>query len=209
MYKIYINDTPLMLMSREEKENRPAAGASGLVARYPGKSKFLLHYIDMLEKSDRYQSVVLYSPDLDALWRDFKSLFTLIEAAGGLVFNDSGSLLFIYRRGSWDLPKGKIDSEESSEDAAVREVQEETGLHSVKLDGLFDTTYHTYRQKGGRILKRTYWYTMHTSRTELVPEEEEDIEIATWMTIDEFFGEEREVYGNIRDLLVQYEASQQ
>lgn len=202
MYKIYINDTPLFLLSAEEHRDWPDPDETHLVAPYPGKAKFLLNYIDMLEKSDRFETVALYSRDYDQLVRDFKNHFTKIGAAGGLVFNSDSELLFIFRRGFWDLPKGKIDEGESVEEAALREVREETGLHQVDLGEKIGNTYHTYRdKKGTRILKRTHWFAMSTEERELVPEEKEDIEIATWMKISDFFAEERKVYGNIQDLL--------
>ncbi len=204
MYKIYINNTPLYLISKEELPQRPNPDADNLVARYPGKSKFLFHYIDMLEKTDRFESVTLYSENAHQLWADFNSQFEIVEAAGGLVFNDD-ELLWIFRRGSWDLPKGKIDEGETTDEAAVREVKEETGLENLTLERFFHTTYHTYRGKSNeRILKPTHWYIMRTEQRELQPEHKEDIEFAEWMTIPEFFAADREVYGNIRDLVKGY-----
>lgn len=202
MYKIYINDTPLILASANELDALPQPGEKDLRARYPGKAKFLLNYIDMLEKSGRYDSVTLYSDDFEGLRSDFDRHFEIVEAAGGLVYNAEGAVLFIYRRGSWDLPKGKIDSGENPGEAAQREVREETGLQELTIERPLSTTYHTYRDReGGRILKRTYWFSMRTKEMLLIPEKEEDIEIAVWMTIPDFFAEERVVYGNIRELL--------
>jgi len=202
MYKIYINGTPLILIAKEKLGELPEPGPEELRARYPGKSKFLLHYIDMLEKSDRFARVVLYSEDFEGLKRDFDANFKLIEAAGGLVTNEQGQVLLIYRRGSWDLPKGKIDAGESPAEAALREVGEETGLREHVLGKPIATTYHTYRdRRGKRILKRTYWFAMHSPDEPLLPQAEEDIERAVWMDLTDFFAEERVIYGNIRQLL--------
>ena len=208
MYKIYINNTP-MLLSRDKasaagghSDKTPADKGDRLVARYSGKPKSLLQYVDMLEKSQRFESVTLYSDDYEQLCRDFDAHFQLIEAAGGIVFNTKGEVLFIFRRGSWDLPKGKIDKGESPEAAAVREVQEETGLREVHSGALVDITYHTYREKDQRrILKRTYWFRMETPDQVLVPQTDEDIETAVWMSLPEFYSQERVVYRNIDDLL--------
>ncbi len=202
MYKIYINDTPLFLASLDELDALPPPAAKDLRTRYPGKAKFLLNYIDMLEKSGRYDSVALYSENYERLKSDFESHFQIIEAAGGLVYNPEGAVLLIYRRGSWDLPKGKIDAGENPQEAALREVREETGLRELAIEAPLSTTYHTYRDRNGRrILKRTYWFTMRTEETLLIPETEEDIELAVWMTIPDFFARERVVYGNILELL--------
>lgn len=83
MYKIYINETPLILSTTEEKDRFGEAGEWRLLAPYPGKPKFLYHYIDLLEKNDRYEWVVLYHRDIARLWADFKGQFRCIEAAGG------------------------------------------------------------------------------------------------------------------------------
>jgi 8-oxo-dGTP pyrophosphatase MutT (NUDIX family) len=202
MYKIYINDTPLILCHSDEVENLPAADDQHLIARYPGISRFLLNYIDMLEKTSRYKVVALYSDNFEQLKADFDGLFKIIEAAGGVVYNKNNQILFIYRRGFWDLPKGKIDKGESKEMAAVREVQEETGLNEVELLDFITETYHTYRTgKQKRILKRTYWYKMRTIETDLVPQTEEDIEQAIWIRKDDFLAQDQPVYGNIKTLI--------
>ncbi len=201
MYKIYINDTPLFLIDQQVLPNWRTADADNLVARYAGKPKFLLTYIDMLEKSQRFKSVTLYADNFDQLKADFDGHFTIIEAAGGLVLNPMGQVLFIFRRNSWDLPKGKIDEGESIEEAAVREVQEETGLKEVTILRPLPTTFHIYREKKKRILKRTYWFEMKTDQIKLTPQTEEEIDQAVWMDLETFRSQTRKIYGNINDLL--------
>lgn len=203
MYAIYINGTPLYLTtSNDPALPTPGAEEGTFVMRYPGKTKFLVNYVDMLEKTDKHTAVWLHHSDLERLRADFFSLFKLVEAAGGLVFNDRDEVLLIFRRGSWDLPKGKIDAGESREAAAVREVQEETGLQMLERGALLHTTYHTYRnRKDRRVLKPTYWYRMTTTERHLVPQTEEDIERAEWMTLEKFFEKKRVVYKNILDVL--------
>ena len=206
MYKIYINETPLILMSEGEATtgNWPRDDRH-LLARYPGKAKFLMNYIDMLEKSRRFEAVMLYAQKTEQLYTDFEGHFSVMEAAGGLVFNSSGEVLFIYRRGYWDLPKGKIDKGESREEAALREVEEETGLQSVELGPAITTTHHTYRDgKGRRILKHTYWYRMNSEGGALIPQTEEDIEQVVWMSLADFFSDERPVYRSIREMLEKF-----
>ena len=100
-----------------------------------------------------------------------------------MVENDQHGILFIFRRGKWDLPKGKIDEGETPEQAALREVGEECGLKELELGALIATTFHTYLLKDKRILKKTFWYEMSSdSKVELVPQTEEDIEKVAWMT---------------------------
>ena len=202
MYKIYINDTPIFLMNTEEKEELLPSSENILIAKYLGKSKFLLTYIDMLEKSKKFDSVVIYSDDYKKLVDDFKGLYKLIEAAGGVVFNEKNELLMIYRLGIWDLPKGKIDDGESPEEAAVREVEEETGINEIELGPLLTKSYHTYKNgKGKRILKRTYWFRMKTKDQKLVPQAEENIEIAEWISLKKYLSENRLTYRSIMDVI--------
>lgn len=202
MYKIYINDTPLQLVSTSEIDQLGPADEKNMIARYAGKSKYLLNYIDMLEKTDRFDSITLHAEELEKLWADYQSLYKKIEAAGGCVFNEQQELLVIFRRGFWDLPKGKIDPGESRQEAAVREVQEETGIDDINLGEWLATTLHTYKnKKNQRVLKFTYWYKMITSATVLIPQAEEDIEKAEWQEIDQFLNSGEPTYKNIRDIV--------
>ncbi len=201
MYKIYINETPLILTTVEDAAGYGPPSEKILILRYAGKKKFLLNVVNQLENSDRFEKVVVFHNDLDDLWETFCNCFKIIEAAGGAVFNREGKILMIFRRGSWDLPKGKIDDGESPQEAAIREVREETGLEDVSLGKHLLDTYHTYALKGKRILKKTYWYRMQTVQTELTPQTEEDIEQAVWVELDGFLSAHNKVYGNILDVL--------
>lgn len=202
MYKIYIKETPLFLVTPEELDQFQKADDTHLVARYPGKPKLLLSYVDMLEKTQRFDQIVLYHEDLEKLAEDFMGHFTIIEAAGGVVANEAQHVLAIFRRGYWDLPKGKIEPGEATEVAAVREVEEETGLQEVELIDSLAITYHTYRdKKEARILKRTFWYSMRSNQKELIPQLEEDIEQAVWMSIKALLEQEAPIFGNIKDIL--------
>lgn len=202
MYKIYINETPLILAKLNRLEDLPPSGPDKLVNRYPGLAKMLLNYVDMLEKNQQFEYVYLYSEDYEQLVADFKSHYKLIEAAGGLVYNPKQEILAIFRRGSWDLPKGKIDPGETPEVAAIREVQEETGINKVALGPHLTDTYHTYRLKNGkRVLKRTYWYRMETPESTLIPQSEEDIEEAIWIAPHSFLSEGHPMYKTIRHVV--------
>jgi len=108
-----------------------------------------------------------------------------IVAAGGLVYNESNELLMIFRRGKWDLPKGKLDEGESIPDCAVREVQEETGLTEITLGEFMRITHHQYFDKwlNETVIKETHWYRMSASSNQpLIPQTEEDIESIRWVS---------------------------
>lgn len=118
----------------------------------------------------------------DAEFQEFCSHFQEISAGGGLVRNREGKYLLICRHGIWDLPKGKLEPGESIETCALREVEEECGLHDLQLEALVCITHHTYRVFGEKCLKHTHWYRMrHEGDERLVPQGEEDITEARWV----------------------------
>ena len=203
MYKISINETPLILRDLKGLSSNPKSDEKNLVLEYTGKTKMLLQEVDMLEKSQHRDSVTIYAKEYVELVNDFNQLYKKIEAAGGVVFNPKGEILTMYRRGSWDLPKGKIDKGETKEVAAIREVQEETGLQQVERGPLLHTTYHTYKnRKGKRVLKPTYWYRMTTLEYDIHPQTEEDIELVEWIDPVLFLETKRPIYNTIWEVVV-------
>lgn len=201
MYKIYINGTPLYLVSSEDVKSFGPTTERKLVLRHMGKKKFLVNIVHQLETSERFEAIIVFDPDLERLWADFQKIYKPITAAGGAVFNAEGKVLLIHRRGSWDLPKGKMDPGETPELTAVREVQEECGLQQITLGQHLLDTWHTYEHKEKKMLKTTHWYLMQTTDHQLIPQTEEDIEQAVWADLDEFLASQNEVYGNISDVL--------
>jgi len=126
----------------------------------------------------------------------------MIEAAGGLVFNNDGDILMIFRNGKWDLPKGKLEIGESVEECAIREVEEECGILDLIIENKIKDTYHTYVLEGENILKKTYWYKMKTDYSaKLVPQIEEGITKASWVDKDQISKKLKNSYGNISDVL--------
>lgn len=116
--------------------------------------------------------------DTDAFFKQY----TCITAAGGLVINDEDKILMIFRRGKWDLPKGKLEGNEPLEVCAEREVKEETGLKNITLERFLTTTYHTYTERGKDILKDTHWYVFRApGQQNLKPQIEEDIMEIEWI----------------------------
>ena len=113
---------------------------------------------------------------------------TTIKAGGGLVLNDAGELLMIYRRGKWDLPKGKLDEGETIEACAVREVMEETGLTYVEIGNLVEISCHEYYDRFVKeeVIKETHWFLMRAKGEQVVtPQTEEDITEIKWVMGEE------------------------
>ncbi len=110
----------------------------------------------------------------------------IIQAGGGLVLNEHNELLLIFRRGSWDLPKGKLDPGESIEDCALREVEEETGVGNLTLIDFLGITQHQYFDPylKEEVIKESHWYTMSVKGVPaLIPQTEEDITDIKWVPL--------------------------
>lgn len=133
-------------------------------------------------------------------WRQFSKEYKLIHAAGGIVHNENDEILMIFRLGYWDFPKGKVEEGESFEEAAVREVEEETGLHNIELRQPLPNTYHTYTLRNTDILKVTHWYEMHASQQTLTPQTEEDIAQAVWVPLKDVTAHMQDSYPSLKGL---------
>lgn len=144
----------------------------------------------------------MITDDTEFAFNDFYTHFVPIEAAGGVVFNPKNELLLIKRLGKWDLPKGKIDGDETDEQAAIREVEEECGIGGLSIINKLQSTYHCYKQHNHRFLKITYWFSMQTEDNSLlIPQKEEHITEAVWMDWTSLNVEKLDSYASIQDLL--------
>ena len=128
-----------------------------------------------------------------------------IVAAGGIVQNEEGKILFQLRRGRWDLPKGKLEEGETIEECAVREVEEETGLRNIELGELVCITNHQYTEKGKDIDKETHWFAMKVAGfQQLIPQVEEDILELRWVAENELEFYLSNTYSNIITIIENY-----
>jgi 8-oxo-dGTP pyrophosphatase MutT (NUDIX family) len=179
--KIYFNDKPLFLCDAIDKKIEPFIHHDDAVFIDELDAHTIKTIIHEMQQPHIHAGVFFHA-DLDKLKKAFFKKFTVIQAGGGLVTNNNDEILMIFRRGKWDLPKGKLDKGERLEDCAVREVEEETGLKNVKLDSPLIITYHTYHEGSKFILKESHWYTMKvTGEQTLVPQTDEDIHEIKWV----------------------------
>ena len=121
-----------------------------------------------------------------------------IEAAGGVVVR-GGQVALVHRPryDDWTLPKGKLDPGESFEEAAVREVEEETGVHAHLVRELPPTTYRV----GDRPKIVRYWLMEVDDDGPFVPNDETDE--LRWVPLDE--ARQLLTYDRDRDLLAEAE----
>lgn len=179
--KIYFNAKPLFLCDAVDETIQPYVHHDDAIFIDELNTHTIKAMIHEME-SPSIHAGVFYHPDLEELKKAFFKKFILVLAAGGLVMNEKKEVLLIFRRGKWDLPKGKLDKGEKLEDCAVREVQEETGLKQVVLIAPLTITYHTYHEGAHMVLKESHWYTMKADSTQtLIPQAEENIQDIKWV----------------------------
>lgn len=199
MYKVFYNEKAVIL------SDSPLPEIKNL--KFSTNSQF--EEALALLRNTSAAEINIYHHNLDKLWQHFKSYFDYLEAAGGVVENQKNEILFIYRLGKWDLPKGKVEKGETTEVAAVREVMEECGIEGLKLGELICNTYHIYFLKNMK-LKAIYWYRMTTDDPEIpVPQNEEGIEIAVWKPVSEIPTLMNQTYENIKIVIDSYFTSNQ
>lgn len=138
--------------------------------------------VKMFEASESLSRIYIPTEDTELMYGRLCAEFKEVDAAGGLVSNRRGDFLLISRNGLWDLPKGHREENEELSVTALREVQEETGVDQLELQGLICVTDHCYFRNGLWHLKHTWWYNMlYTNPVDLTPQREEDITKAAWV----------------------------
>jgi len=134
-------------------------------------------------------------------WDEFKDNFKQVDAAGGVVMNKKGEILFIKRLGLWDLPKGKIEKKESLEECAIREVEEECNISGLKIIKPLAPTYHIYFRKTWKI-KMSQWYLMESSDYKNAkPQKKEGITDVEWFGPEKYKNQRLSTYPAIREVL--------
>jgi 8-oxo-dGTP pyrophosphatase MutT (NUDIX family) len=190
MYKVFVNDKPLFLTNEISKETN--------------FQLFLLESIDIEQIivkifQNKIQKAYLYHPDEKEIMKTLKTKIPVSKAGGGLVYNKKGEVLFIFRNGKWDLPKGGIEKGEEIEATAMREVEEETGVNQLTITNKLQKTYHVFKRNGVYKLKITHWFEMQ-SAYEGTPEGqiEEGIEKAVWLNPSQMQEALKNSYENIK-----------
>lgn len=205
--KIYFGDKPLFLCDTITAEIEPYLHHDDAVFIEEFSTPALNSMIYEMELPGIHAGILQHT-DLEALKKAFWKKFIRVIAGGGAVWNEKNELLFIHRRGKWDLPKGKLDPGETIEHCAIREVEEETGLRSPVIKAPLCTTYHTYRESGKHILKESTWFEMYADgRQDLVPQVTEDIHAIKWIGKDGWGQVLEDTFPSIRDVLAELVSS--
>jgi len=197
MYKVFVNDKPLFLTNEIVKET--------------DFQLFLLESIDIEQLIIKYfqnkiQKAYLFYPDEKEILKKLKGKIPVCKAGGGLVYNKNGEVLFIFRNGKWDLPKGGTERGEEISDTAMREVEEETGVDRLQVTRKLQKTYHIFKRNGRYKLKITHWFEMQTTfEGTPFPQIDEGIEKVAWLNSEQIKEALNNSYENIK-LLFEEEA---
>ncbi len=200
MYKVFFNNKCVLLV---ENYDLGHIRTGEFFIQYDDFEE-IDYLLNLLEKSSLIDVLIIRSDHIDELWADFRAHFKEIDAAGGLVFNDRKELLLIHRNGLWDLPKGKWEEGESMADCAMREVEEECGITDLILNEHLMESYHTYRIKGFRILKKTDWYIMKSNQENFIPQTEEGIDQIKWVNPDKIDWKSHPSFASIHMVIDQF-----
>lgn len=189
MYKIFVNGVPIYVTQKLSDVGTETVSENEELITEDTSGKSIAALIESIKQNPVYKRVYLLHKNPKLLLKRIKKHFEPIEAAGGVVLNDNDELLMIFRRGKWDLPKGKSEGRESKRKTAIREVKEETGVKKIRVDGpimLYASrqrcSYHAFVDNGKHYLKATYWFLMRSkSDAPLEPQVTEDIFQAEWV----------------------------
>jgi 8-oxo-dGTP pyrophosphatase MutT (NUDIX family) len=190
MYKVFVNDKPLFL--------------TNIISKETDFQLFLLESIDIEQLivkifQNKIQKAYLYHPDEKEIMKTLKAKIPVCKAGGGLVHNKNGEILFIFRNGKWDLPKGGINKGEAIENTAMREVEEETGVNNLRILSKLQKTYHVFKRNGKYKLKITHWFEMYSDfEGTPVGQIEEGIEKVAWLKLEEIPDALKNSYENIK-----------
>lgn len=178
MYKVFFNSRTIILDDKSPDFQKRKEDCIISLKDMSDLKPRLLNWLS----SEREDNICIWHSDLDKLMNTFSACFTLIPASGGLVKNSKGEDLIIFRRGVWDLPKGKAEPGESEEQTALREVKEECHLKKLTIKRFLLNTYHIYFLNEQPVLKRTKWYEMkYEGKKDPRPQRKEEITDTKWL----------------------------
>ena len=190
MYKVFVKDIPIILSTKKNIGSQYTA--------IPLKIVNFKNLIKQIIKGDLYY-INLYHKNEEKLEKFLKKKLPVVQAAGGLVYNDKREILFIYRNSKWDLPKGKAEKNEQLPQTALREVKEETGINEVSINKPLDITYHIFRRNNEYRLKVTYWFDMFSDYEGIFfPQLDEGITDVKWVKKADLEEVKINSYPNIR-----------
>ena len=198
--KIFVDESPIYITDELSAELKKKSNDDDVLF-ITDMNKIIVDTILVALKTDKKEVIILVD-NIDHAKDIFFTHFINIEAAGGIVQNEKKEILFIFRRGKWDLPKGKIENDETPEICAAREIEEETGVKNLILKHKIGETYHIYKENETMILKTSHWfYFISNEQQDTAAQTEEDISEVKWIHTRSIKEPMANTYQNIRDIL--------
>ena len=194
MYKVFLNRFQINLTSKTKILDKT--------------NTFLLVSIEqkeIIKNLRKHKKINLFHSRKSELLKIFKSKIKVIFASGGIVENSKKQILFIHRKGKWDLPKGKAEKNETIRETALREVTEETGIKRLRIRKFYTNTFHLVRNNGLYFLKETSWFLMYSDyEGKLIPQDEEGIKSVKWKNLKQVKKIKEKTFKNIKIILDEY-----
>lgn len=205
MYEVFFNERKIVIT---ELEKITINKTSVLRDNFQTKEAIREWFLEFSESE--IPQVILLHPSPKYFFENlFQPIFKVIYAAGGVV-KRGDTILFIFRNGKWDLPKGKVDMGETVQEAAKREVEEECGILGHEIIKKIHSTFHIYQSphsdaKGQWIFKETVWFEMKYKGLENgSPQAEENITLLKWFKQSELDSVLRNTYENLKQTISYY-----
>ncbi len=197
MFKIFYNNKILLLSEHESDDNS--------FTKINFLSEVLIkNELNIFLNNEQSANLNIYGKYFTFIPEIITNRFKIIYAAGGVVLDKKGNVLFINRLGYYDFPKGKLEHNETAETGAIREVCEECGIlaSDLRIERFLTNIYHIYPLKGNFILKQTSWFLMHFyGDYQLKPQIEEDITNVDWMEKSQFDKFKEGTYPSLVELI--------
>lgn len=177
MIQLFYNDSKIILSESATVQSGNNISFADL------RKKGTDNLLRSIEDTSKGGEIIIQGKSEEKMLGYFKKSLIEITAGGGLVQNTGEDILFIFRNGKWDLPKGKPEGHESIEETALREVEEECGISELEIMGNLPATYHIYPlATKGYVLKKSVWFHMrYYGNQPLIAQTDEGITEARWV----------------------------
>lgn len=195
MYKVFIENRPIIFTENKNKNAKSYSIQATLLKSIKKELIPIIHKLD--EKIQIFIECKKLEEEIERLFEPYEK----ITAAGGIV-RRKNKFLFIKRNGFWDIPKGKMEKNESPEEAAIREIEEECGIVKPEISELIGVTYHTYEFNNMAVLKKTFWFSLeYDGPKEIYPQVEEGISKVEWLKVNELDKVRKKTFASIIEVM--------
>ncbi len=198
MYKVFFNSRIIYLVDNQPDYEKTTSENIQTFRDISDLKPLIMKWL----KSENEEALYLWHQETGRLMEYFSSCFHVIYASGGLVKNNKGEDLIIFRRGVWDLPKGKAEPGESLEQTALREVGEECNIKDLKIKRFLTDTYHIYFINETPVLKKTRWYELKYQGSDPPrPQEKEEITKTVWLPFSKLSSISGNTFQNVMEVI--------